>query len=67
MTEGMSRVELVGFMESLQGQWCGRSDRRKLVDAGVIVKLLPENWKIELALPRRAGQPSLYCRSYVRY
>ncbi|KAL7593995.1 hypothetical protein Lser_V15G34247 [Lactuca serriola] len=65
MTERMSRAQLIGFMESLQGEWCGRSERRKVVDAAEFVKALPIDWKIELALRRRAGLHSIYCRSYV--
>ncbi|KAI3810298.1 hypothetical protein L1987_19910 [Smallanthus sonchifolius] len=65
MMKGMSTEQLVGFMDSLDGQWCGRSERRKVVDAGQILKLLPINWKIEIAVLRRAELSSLYCRSYV--
>ncbi|KAK1440286.1 hypothetical protein QVD17_06111 [Tagetes erecta] len=65
LTKGMNREELVGFMDSLDGDWCRRSDRRKVVDAAVIVKVLPVNWKIEIAIRRRAGLSFLYCRSYV--
>ncbi|KAL4555998.1 hypothetical protein LXL04_038633 [Taraxacum kok-saghyz] len=65
MTEGMSRAHLIGFMESLEGEWCGRSVRRKVVDAAEFVKALPINWKIELSLRRRAGLRSIYCRRYV--
>ncbi|KAI3509391.1 hypothetical protein L1887_24627 [Cichorium endivia] len=65
MTERMSRPHLIGFMESLEGEWCGRSERRKVVDAAEFVKALPSGWKVELALRHRAGLPSIYCRSYV--
>ncbi|GJY58103.1 zinc finger, C2H2 [Tanacetum coccineum] len=41
---------MLGFMESLQGQGFGRSERRKVVNADVILKLLPENWKAEIAV-----------------
>ncbi|MFS7985683.1 putative transcription factor C2H2 family [Helianthus anomalus] len=65
MTQGMSRVQLVGFMDSLEGEWCHRSERRKVVVAAEIVKVLPVDWKIEIAVRRRAQLCSLYCRSYV--
>ncbi|KAI3675847.1 hypothetical protein L1987_85443 [Smallanthus sonchifolius] len=65
MTKGMSTEQLVGFMDSLDGQWCGRSERRKVVDAGQILNLLPINWKIEISVRRRAELSSLYSRSYV--
>ncbi|KAJ9561352.1 hypothetical protein OSB04_006512 [Centaurea solstitialis] len=65
---GMSRAKLVGFMESLQGEWVGRRQRRRktVVQPEEIVNALPENWKIELDLRKRRGIPSIYRRRYVR-
>ncbi|KAI3770196.1 hypothetical protein L6452_01321 [Arctium lappa] len=66
MTRGMSRAKLVGFMESLEGEWVGRGERRRrVVDAEEFVNALPVNWKIELALRKRGGIHSIYCRRYV--
>lgn len=67
MTKGMNREELVGFMDTLDGEWCYRSERRKVVVAAGIVKVLPVNWKIEIAINRRAGLSFLSCRNYVRF
>nr|GEX64981.1 zinc finger, C2H2 [Tanacetum cinerariifolium]GEX71891.1 zinc finger, C2H2 [Tanacetum cinerariifolium] len=64
-SRGMSKAKMLGFMKSLQGQGFGRSERTKVVNADVILKLLPENWKAEIAVHRLAGQTSLYCRNYV--
>ncbi|XP_076922531.1 uncharacterized protein LOC143584335 [Bidens hawaiensis] len=52
-------------MDTLEGNWCRGSHRRKLVAAADIVNVLPDGWKIEIAIHCRAGLPSLHCRNYV--
>ncbi|CAH9058278.1 unnamed protein product [Cuscuta europaea] len=61
-----SEEEVLGFVRSLEGQWCSRRRKRKYVDANEFGDTLPVGWKLLVALRRRDGHVSLYCRRYVR-
>ncbi|CAH9084676.1 unnamed protein product [Cuscuta epithymum] len=60
-----SEEEVLGFVRSLEGQWCSRRMKRKYVDASDFGDTLPVGWKLLIALRRRDGHVSLYCRRYV--
>lgn len=68
MTEGMvAEEEFLGVIRNMDGLWSSNRRRRKFVDAGLIVKVLPVNWKIKVSLRPRAKKPALYCREFIRW
>ncbi|VFQ78227.1 unnamed protein product [Cuscuta campestris] len=60
-----SEGDALGFLSSLEGQWCSRRMKRKYVDANDFGDTLPVGWKLLIALRRREGRVSVYCRRYV--
>lgn len=60
-----SEDEVLGFLRGLEGQWCSRRKRRKIVDASHFGDALPIGWKLLLGLKRREGRVWVYCRRYV--
>ncbi|WCJ18724.1 methyl-CPG-binding domain 8 [Euphorbia peplus] len=65
-TDGMDKEEeLLGFFSGLGGEWCSRRKKRKIVDADEFGDALPVGWKLLLALRRKDGRASVYCRRYV--
>lgn len=56
---------VLGFLWSLEGQWCSRRKKRKYVDAGMFEDALPVGWKLLLGLRRRDFRVSVYCRRYI--
>lgn len=62
-TMGLDTEEgVLGFLSSLEGQWCSRRKKRKYVDAGAFGDALPIGWKLLLGLRRRDFRVSVYCR-----
>lgn len=59
--------EKLGFLGGLEGQWCSRRKKRRIVDASEIGDSLPIGWKLLLALKRRDGLFSVYCRRFIRW
>lgn len=57
--------EGLGFFRGLEGQWCSRRKKRRIVDASLFGDWLPVGWKLVLALRRRDGRFSVYCRTYM--
>lgn len=57
---------VLGFLWSLEGQWCSRRKKRKYVDAAMFGDALPVGWKLLLGLRRRDFRVSVYCRRYIR-
>ena len=67
-TVGLDREEeILGVLRGLEGQWCSRRKKRKIVDASGFGSALPMGWKLLLGLKRREGRVSVYCRRYIRY
>jgi hypothetical protein len=62
-----SEPELLGFMNSLDGQWGSRRRRRKFVDAGMFGDHLPRGWKLLFGLKRKERVAWINCRRYVRF
>jgi hypothetical protein len=62
-----SEPELLGFMNSLDGQWGSRRRRRKFVHAGMFGDHLPRGWKLLLGLKRKERVAWINCRRYVRF
>nr|GMC89679.1 methyl-cpg-binding domain-containing protein 8 [Ipomoea batatas] len=60
-----SEEEVLGFVRSLEGQWCSRRRKRKYVDASDFGDALPVGWKLLLALRRRDGHVWVYCRRFI--
>ncbi|XP_051135586.1 uncharacterized protein LOC127254498 [Andrographis paniculata] len=56
---------VLGFLWSLEGQWCSRRKKRKYVDAAIFGDALPIGWKLLLGLRRRDFRVSVYCRRYI--
>ncbi|KAK3027473.1 hypothetical protein RJ639_041079, partial [Escallonia herrerae] len=59
--------EVLGFLRGLEGEWCSRRKKRKIVEASGFGDALPVDWKLLLALKRREGRVSVYCRRYIRW
>jgi hypothetical protein len=59
--------ELLGFMNSLEGQWGSRRRRRKFVDAAIFGDHLPLGWKLILGIKRKERVAWINCRRYVRF
>lgn len=55
------------FFKGLEGQWCSRRKKRRIVDADMFGDWLPVGWKLVLALRRRDGVFSVYCRTFMRW
>lgn len=67
-TAGLDREEeILEVLRGLDGQWCSRRKKRKIVDASGFGDALPIGWKLLLGLKRREGRVSVYCRRYIRY
>lgn len=67
-TFGLDREEeILGVLRGLEGQWCSRRKKRKIVDASGFGSALPKGWKLLLGMKRREGRVSVYCRRYIRY
>ncbi|KAJ8775157.1 hypothetical protein K2173_020161 [Erythroxylum novogranatense] len=65
-TVGMnSEEELFEFLRQLEGQWCSRRRKRKIVDAGEFGDHMPVGWKLLLGLKRKEGRAWVYCRRYI--
>lgn len=65
-TVGLDREEeILGVLRGLDGQWCSRRKKRKIVDASGFGESLPIGWKLLLGLKRREGRVSVYCRRYI--
>ncbi|KZV17768.1 hypothetical protein F511_01577 [Dorcoceras hygrometricum] len=65
-TVGLETEEgVLGFLWSLEGQWCSTRKKRKYVDAGAFGDALPIGWKLLLGIRRRDFRPSIYCRRYI--
>lgn len=65
-TEGLgTEEEGLGFLRGLDGQWCSTRKKRKFVDASDFGDKFPVGWKLLLALRRRDGRVSVYCRRYI--
>ncbi|KDP40908.1 hypothetical protein JCGZ_24907 [Jatropha curcas] len=65
-TQGMDKEEeLLGFFRDLEGQWCSRRRKRKIVDASEFGDTLPVGWKLLLGLKRKEGRAWVYCRRYL--
>ncbi|KAK3133592.1 hypothetical protein QOZ80_6AG0538420 [Eleusine coracana subsp. coracana] len=60
-----SEPELLGYMNSLEGQWGSRRRRRKFVDASMFGDHLPRGWKLLLGLKRKERVAWINCRRYV--
>ncbi|KAL9228725.1 hypothetical protein vseg_004274 [Gypsophila vaccaria] len=66
MTEGKETAqELLGFVEELEGEWGSRRRKRKIVDASLIGDALPLGWKILMAIKKKQGRASLFCRRFI--
>ncbi|KAL5992170.1 hypothetical protein ACLOJK_013085 [Asimina triloba] len=67
-TEGLeTEVQLLGFLNGLEGRWASRRRKRKIVDAAAFGDELPVGWKILLGIRRKEGRVWLYCRRYIRF
>ncbi|CAH9110368.1 unnamed protein product [Cuscuta epithymum] len=65
-TEGLEgEAKLLGFLQSLNGQWGSRRKKRRIVDASQFGDTLPKGWKLLLSLKRKAGYVWVYCRRYI--
>ncbi|XP_050210255.1 uncharacterized protein LOC126660687 [Mercurialis annua] len=65
-TEGMgSEEELLEFFRNLNGQWCSRRRKRRIVDANDFGDFLPVGWKLLFGLKRKEGKTWAYCRRYL--
>ncbi|XP_073037457.1 uncharacterized protein [Primulina eburnea] len=58
----VTEEDVLGFLWSLEGQWCSTRKKRKYVDAGMFGDALPIDWKLLLGIRRRDFRPSIYCR-----
>ncbi|XP_073045633.1 uncharacterized protein [Primulina eburnea] len=61
----VTEEDVLGFLWSLEGQWCSTRKKRKYVDAGMFGDSLPIGWKLLLGIRRRDFRPSIYCRRYI--
>lgn len=63
---GMEREEeLLGMLAGMEGEWCSRRKKRRVVKACLLGDALPVGWKVIVALRRKGGRFFPYCRRYV--
>ncbi|KAK7412152.1 hypothetical protein VNO78_03601 [Psophocarpus tetragonolobus] len=60
-----SEADLLAFLRDLPGQWASRRKKRRIVDASLFAHVLPLSWKLLLALKRKDGRASIYCRRFI--
>ncbi|XP_021753212.1 uncharacterized protein LOC110718639 isoform X2 [Chenopodium quinoa] len=66
MAEGrVKQEELLEVLGGMEGDWCSRRKKRRVVDASLLGDALPLGWKIIVALRRKGGQFFPYCRRYL--
>uniref|UniRef100_A0A803LGP7 Uncharacterized protein n=1 Tax=Chenopodium quinoa TaxID=63459 RepID=A0A803LGP7_CHEQI len=66
MAEGrVKQEELLEVLGAIEGDWCSRRKKRRVVDASLLGDALPVGWKIIVALRRKGGQFFPYCRRYL--
>ncbi|KNA22164.1 hypothetical protein SOVF_036860 [Spinacia oleracea] len=65
-TEGKeSPEELLGFIGDLNGIWGSRRKKRKIVDANQFGDVLPNGWKVLIAMKKKQGRAWVFCRRYI--
>lgn len=57
--------ELLEMLGAMDGDWCSRRKKRRVIDASLLGDALPVAWKIIVALRRKAGRFFPYCRRYI--
>lgn len=63
---GMEREEeLLAMLAAMDGKWCSRRKKRRVVQACLLGDALPVGWKLIIALRRRGGKFFPYCRRYI--
>lgn len=62
-----SEEQFLGFLGGLEGQWGSRRKKRRIVSACEFGDWLPVGWRLLLALKRKDGRVSVYCRRYIRW
>lgn len=60
-----SEEQFLGFLGGLEGQWGSRRKKRRIVSACEFGDWLPVGWRLLLALKRKDGRVSVYCRRYI--
>ncbi|KAL2937306.1 Methyl-CpG-binding domain-containing protein 8 [Bienertia sinuspersici] len=66
MAEGkFNEVELLKMLENIEGEWCSRRKKARVIDASLLGDALPLGWKLIVALRRKGGRFSPYCRRYI--
>lgn len=65
-TEGRENPEeLLGFIRDLNGIWGSRRKKRKIVDANEFGDVLPNGWKVLIAMKKKQGRAWVFCRRYI--
>lgn len=62
----LTKEDVVGFLEGLEGQWGSNRRKKKFVDAGELGDALPRGWKISISVKKRGGRAWLIIRKYIR-
>ncbi|XP_058191926.1 uncharacterized protein LOC131308899 isoform X2 [Rhododendron vialii] len=60
-----SEEQFLGVLGGLEGQWGSRRKKRRIVSACEFGDWLPVGWRLLLALKRKDGRVSVYCRRYI--
>ncbi|KAH9621918.1 hypothetical protein KSS87_008018, partial [Heliosperma pusillum] len=57
--------ELLEILAGIDGNWCSKRKKRRIIDACLLGDALPVGWKVVIALRRKGGNFSPYCRRYI--
>lgn len=57
--------ELLAMLAEMEGEWCSRRKKRRIVRACLLGDALPVGWKLIIALRRKGGRFFPYCRRYI--
>ncbi|XP_021837984.2 uncharacterized protein [Spinacia oleracea] len=63
--ERVKQEELLEVLAAMEGEWCSRRKKRRVVDASSLGDALPVGWKLIIALRRKGGHFFPYCRRYI--
>ncbi|CAH2033607.1 unnamed protein product [Thlaspi arvense] len=61
----VTKEELLGFLEQLNGEWVNAGKKKKIVEACNYGGYLPRGWKLMLCIKKKGSNLLLACRRYI--